>query len=115
EKEKPPEEQQPNVPDPKPGPKLPDPKPPEAKAPDVKDLAIRQPKLEGDRKTILLPGKVTDVCAGGDGRFIFCHCADEKKLLVYDASEGVIVKEITTAGKDTFFAACLTKLLVADN
>jgi hypothetical protein len=101
-----------NPPEKDPDPVVPkvDPKPPE-----VRDLAILPVKFEGDRKTIPLPGKVTDIFAGGDGRFLFCHCPEQKTLLVYDASEAAIVKEIPTNGKNSRMAAGASKLLIADN
>ncbi len=98
-----------------PGPKPPNPKPPEPKLVEPPGLPIHSVKFDGDRKTIVLPGRVARTCAGGDGRYLFLGCPNEKKLCVYDASEATIVKEIPTAGKDTYFAAGATKLLLADN
>lgn len=113
--DKPPPDDQPLV-DPKvPDPKVPDPKVPDPKLVDVPGLAIRPVDFAGDRKSIQLPGKPADIRAGGDGRFLFLHCPDDKKLLVYDSSEASLVREFPTAGKDAAFAAGAGKLILADN
>ncbi|MBO0699777.1 MAG: hypothetical protein J2P46_15375, partial [Zavarzinella sp.] len=67
-----------------------------------------------DKPAIPLPGKVTDACAGAGGRFVFFHCAAEKKLLVFDVSALAAVKEIPTSGPTTFVAAGATKLVLAN-
>ena len=104
----------------KPDPKLPDPKVPDPKIPQPKNLvptglSIQPAKFDGDKKSIKLPGKVASIRAGGDGRYLFLNCPEEKKLLVYDASEASIIKEIETTGKDVRIAAGIDKLIVADN
>jgi hypothetical protein len=98
-----------------PEPNPPEPKPPEPKGPQARDLAIHRVNFDGERKTIALPGKVAEICAGGDGRYLFLHCPDQKKLLVYDASQAEITKELPTAGKEARFAAGAGKLLLIDN
>jgi hypothetical protein len=91
---------------------------PEKKGPEPKKaagpLALYPVAFDGDRKTVPLPGKVAESCAGGDGRFLFYHCPDEKKLVVFDVPEAKVVKELPTAGKDARFAAGATKLLLTD-
>ena len=99
--------------------KGPDKKGPAPKAPNVwqpppRALAIAPVKFTGDRKTVSLPGPVSDVCAGGDGRYLFIHCPDDKKLLVFDVSSAEVVKELPTGGKEARFAAGATKLLFFD-
>src|SRR5262249_28188761 len=99
---------------------VPDHKGPDAKIPDQKfvdstGLPIQPVKFDGDRKTIPLPGKVADIRAGGNGRYLFLHCPDNKVLLVYDSSDATLVRELPTAGKDAAFAAGAGKLIVADN
>ena len=107
-----------------PGPNPPDAKPPGAKggpkAPGVKieqphDLALRPASIAGERRTIPLPGQVTGVCAGAEGRFLFLHCPNEKKLVVFDTCQAGIVTELPTTGLDTHFAAGATKLLLTSN
>lgn len=111
----------PKPPDPKPpdvkapDPKTPDPKVPDPKAPEVRGLAIGPVQFDGDRKGVALAGKVADVCAGGDGRFLFLHCPDDKKLFVFDVPAASVVKELPTGGKDTRMAAGAAKLLLIDN
>lgn len=110
----------PNVPDgkgpnnPPPGKKDTSPKQPDAWKPADRPLPIRPVQFDGDRKTVALPGTVSDVCAGGDGRYLFVHCPDERKLLVFDVSAAEVVKEFPTGGKDARFAAGATKLLLFD-
>jgi hypothetical protein len=79
-----------------------------------RDIPIQPVRFSGDRKTVNLPGTVTDVCAGGDGRYLFLHCPDERKLLVFDVSSAEVVKDFPTGGKDARFAAGATKLLLFD-
>jgi hypothetical protein len=58
-----------------------------------------------------LPGVVGDVCSGGDGRYLFLHCPDESRLLIFDVSGGQVVKELPDAGPNARFAAGATHLL----
>lgn len=79
-----------------------------------RDISIQPVRFTGERTTVNLPGPVSDVCAGGDGRYLFIHCPDDKKLLVFDVSSAQVVKELPTGGKDARFAAGATKLLLFD-
>jgi hypothetical protein len=79
-----------------------------------RDIPIQPVRFSGDRKAVNLPGNVTDVCAGGDGRYLFLHCPDERKLLVFDVSAAEVIKDFPTGGKDARFAAGATKLLLFD-
>src|SRR5262245_38722700 len=79
------------------------------------DLVARPVAFEGDLRGITLPGPPADICPGAAGRLLFLHCPEQRKLVVFDVSEAVVVKEIATNGPDTHFAASATKLLVADN
>ena len=79
------------------------------------ELAVQPAQFAGERITVnLLPGHVTDVCAGAGGHYFFLHLAAERKLLVLDPAKAVIVKEIGTSGADTLIAAGATKLLLLD-
>lgn len=99
----------------KPDPKIPDLKMPVGKVTKPRDLALSPVKMVGDRQSLQLPGKVVDVCAGAEGRFLFLHCEGEKTLVVYDVCQAGIVTEIPTTGSDTKFAAGLSKLFIANN
>jgi hypothetical protein len=79
-----------------------------------RDLPVQPVRFTGERQSVTLPGTVTDVCAGGDGKFLFLHCADERKLLVFDVSSASVVKDFPTGGKEARFAAGATKLLLYD-
>ena len=89
--------------------------PKDDRVPKPNDLALSPANLPEGKKTIPLPGKVSDACAGADGRFLFLHCADQRKLIVYDICQAGIVTELPTAGKDSRFAAGLSKLVIANN
>jgi hypothetical protein len=79
-----------------------------------RELAIQPVRFSGERKSITLPGQVSEVCSGGDGKYLFLHCPEERKLLVFDVTSVEIVKEFPTGGKDARFAAGATKLLLYD-
>jgi hypothetical protein len=79
-----------------------------------RDIPLQPVRFSGDRKAVTLPGTVTDVCTGGDGRYLFLHCPDDRKLLVFDVQAAEVVKDFPTGGKDARFAAGATKLLLFD-
>lgn len=121
---------QPKDPDTKgPDPKIPNPKSKLPKVPDPKSttpkidpniplpvsLLISPATIDGERKSIDLPDKLSDTCACGDGRYLILSCANQKKLLIFDVTISAVVKEISTEGKETRFTAGATKLLIADN
>lgn len=94
--------------------KQPDP-PKDERVPKPNNLALSPVNLPDGKKTIPLPGKASDVCAGADGRFLFFHCADQAKLIVYDICQAGIVTELPTNGKESRIAAGLSKLFIANN
>jgi hypothetical protein len=103
--------------------KLPEGKPPKPKAPEkVVELKLapaaeamanlKPTPLEQDVEERKLSGTVNDVCVGGGGRFLILHLATERKLGVFDAAEGKIVKYLPAAEDGIKFAAGMDKLIV---
>jgi hypothetical protein len=111
----------PPAPEPKPEPKRED-KPEEKPAPPAPapklgpvaaDAAIKPPDLPQDRVTRQLPSSVDDVCVGGGGRYLILHLPKERKLAVFDATEGKVVRYLSLAEDNAKIAAGMAKLLVA--
>src|SRR5262249_37208358 len=80
-----------------------------------RDLAIRPVQFPGDRQTVKLPGRPREVCPAAGGRFLCLHCADERKLGLFDVSESAVVKAIPTTGPESHIAAGASALLISDN
>jgi hypothetical protein len=46
---------------------------------------------------VALPGKAVDVAVGGGGRFLVLHVKDKRQLVVFDLSQGKVLKELPLA------------------
>ena len=81
--------------------------------PPMGDGEIKAPALKGDRQEVKLPSAVNDLAVGGGGRYLILHLAQQRKLAVFDANEGKIVKYLPAAADNVKFAAGQDKLFVA--
>lgn len=63
-------------------------------------------------KSIPLPGTITDVVVGGNGRFLLCYLRELKKIAVFDVSQAKIVGYLPAADDDTKVVAGATRALV---
>jgi hypothetical protein len=102
---------------PKPEPK-PEEKPAEPAAPAkgveaALDNGLKPPALDKDKVVRALPSTVGAVCEGGGGRFLILSLPKERKLAVFDASAGLVVRYLPLAADGAQFAAGMDKLLVA--
>jgi hypothetical protein len=77
------------------------------------DAGIKPPGLPQDRVVRQLPSAVGDVCVGGGGRYLVLHLPRERKLAVFDANEGKVVRYLSLAEDNAKIAAGMAKLLVA--
>jgi predicted Zn finger-like uncharacterized protein len=73
----------------------------------------RPPALKGPRTELQLAGTVTDVCVGGAGRFLLLTLAGERKLAIFDANEGKVVKYLTLGDGDKVAAGLDRFVIVA--
>jgi S1-C subfamily serine protease len=73
---------------------------------------IRPPSLASDRVQIKLPGTVTDVAAGASGRLLLLTLKDLKKLAVFDANAGKVVRILALPSDDALVAAGARKLVI---
>jgi len=69
----------------------------------------------GDRAYINLPAPATEVVAGGAGRYLILHMPSLQRLLIFDASQGKMVRTISAPAENVRVAASRDKLLVALN
>jgi hypothetical protein len=102
----PPREEKPKVPDLPPGtlrqlPRLTQ-APPELKA----------PTLEGARVERPLPGKVTDVVAGGGGRWLLLLLGKDRRVAVFDTNSAKVEGHIDVPSDEVRIAAGMHKLIV---
>jgi hypothetical protein len=75
-------------------------------------LPIKPPVLRGEKVSLPLPSSVRDVCVGGGGRFLILHLPQQRKLAVFDANEGKVVKYLPVASDNIKFAAGMDRLVV---
>ncbi len=66
----------------------------------VKTVAVERQPTERQ-----VASEITDVCAGGGGRFLFLFLPREKKLAVFDAEAGQVIKYLPTVEDNVRFAA----------
>ena len=76
-------------------------------------LQIKPAALKKDREELLLSSAVTDICAGGDGRYLILYLRKECKLAVFDVNEAKIVRFLSLAEDHVRFAAGRDALIVA--
>jgi hypothetical protein len=53
---------------------------------------VASTKLPEPNQTIKLPGNVTDVSLGANGRYVFLRLSDQRKFAVFDVTEGKIIR-----------------------
>ena len=75
------------------------------------DPVVGETKLAADT-TIDLPGRAESVCVGGGGRYLLLTCPAERKLVVFDATEGEIAKTIPLADSNVHVAAGAERFVV---
>lgn len=75
-------------------------------------VAVKPPTLEKEQVERPLAGRVHDVVAGGGGRYLIFHLKEQKKLAIFDASAGRVVKELDAPEGDLHLAAGMEKLIV---
>ncbi len=80
---------------------------------DLSKIAIRPPKLDGDKVVKNLPEMASDICVGGGGRFLILHLPKLKKLAIFDVNAANIVRYIDLKEDKASFAAGLDKLVIA--
>jgi hypothetical protein len=83
----------------------------------VADLAggpsgIHPPSLASDRVEIKLPGTITDVAVGASGRILLLTLKDLKKLAVFDANTGKVVRLLALPSDDALVAAGARKFVI---
>lgn len=78
----------------------------------AKLLATTPLDAKEEAKSIPLPGTLTDVAVGGNGRFLLLHLADLKKVAVFDVSQAKIVGYLPAADDNTKVVAGATRALV---
>src|SRR5262249_10293347 len=59
----------------------------------------------GEKEEVALSGAVTDVAVGGGGRYLVFHLGEQKKLAVFDVTQGKVVRELPVADAVIHFAA----------
>jgi putative Ig domain-containing protein len=74
--------------------------------------AIRAPNLAQEKVVRMLPAPVTDVTAGGGGRYLILNLPSKKQLAVFDANTAEVVKYLPAGGDDVLIAAGMDKLVV---
>jgi hypothetical protein len=68
----------------------------------------------GDGKVVRkLPTTFSDVCVGGNGKYLILHLAQQRKLAVFDVPAARVAGFISVDEDDVKFAAGLDKLIVA--
>jgi hypothetical protein len=73
---------------------------------------IRPPSLASDRVEIKLPATVTDVAAGASGRILLLTLKDLKKLAVFDANTGKVVRLLALPSDDALVATGARKFVI---
>src|SRR5207244_1746083 len=64
--------------------------------------------------TIALPGEVSDVVVGGNGRYLLLAMNDLQKVGVFDVREGKVLKYLNVDGGMFFVAGGATKFVIVD-
>jgi predicted Zn finger-like uncharacterized protein len=80
--------------------------------PALKIDPCRAPELKEERVERMLPGPIADVCVGGGGRFLILSLPSQRKLAIFDANEGKVVKYLSSGDGDVKIAAGLDRLVV---
>ena len=92
---------------------IPSPNPPTASnGSPRKSLATTPIEGKEESRTIQLPGTISDVASGGNGRLLLLYFCDLKKIGVFDISLSKIVGYLPAADDDTLLAAGATRALV---
>jgi len=63
---------------------------------------------------VKLPAEGTEVCVGGGGRYLIVSLPKVKQIAVFDASQGKVVKYLSSPGEKVLLAAGMDKLVVVD-
>ncbi len=63
-------------------------------------------------RPVKLPAPATDLCIGGNGRYILFHLLELKKIAVFDVNDRKIAGYIPASEDDILFAAGSTKALI---
>ncbi|HKB02515.1 MAG TPA: serine protease [Gemmataceae bacterium] len=96
----------------RPKPAAPPAKRPAAPSPAVPAELPAPGALAGDRVEVRLPSIVERLCVGGAGRYIVLHLPKERKLAVFDATEGKVSRYLPAAEDSVLIAAGQDKLFV---
>lgn len=80
--------------------------------PPVNSIALKPAPLSEDRVELKLPGKVTETCVGGGGRYWILKIPDSKQLAIFDANLAKIAKYLPLASGNVRFAAGMNKLVL---
>jgi hypothetical protein len=76
------------------------------------ELDISPTKL-AEKKNVKLPGTISEVKVGGDGRFLLLHFKDLRKIGLLDLNAGEVVHYFPANDDDTVFDASISKLVIA--
>lgn len=84
-----------------------------ASAPNSTSRAL--PPLPSGGISIFVPGTISDVAVGGDGRYVLLWLKDVEKIAVFDVSTLAVKEYIPVDGSNIAFAASGAKIYVAIN
>src|SRR5262249_51369226 len=76
-------------------------------------FALRPTPFTGDRRTVSLPGTVTDLAVGGGGRFVLLQMDGPPRLAVFDVHAGTLVRHLPLPEPGVRIAAGMDCFLVA--
>lgn len=71
-------------------------------------------RYAGGQQEIKLPGVMSDLVAGGRGRFLVLYLKKQQQIAIYDANEVKIVKTIPLETDDALIAAGADAFVIAD-